>query len=219
MKLIYLTALLAVANAQLTANCNEEVHRAYFKCSQFVPPGRSPSEVVHILKSSGAHLSICFGDWPECDDLQNIGLSPAGAAPLTTYEIIYLFAHAQIHCHLLSYNQTSQNLIVKSNGQCLEAVPNQAPSFGFGIVETALCNLKSSMQQWTLDGDRVHTEVVSVSPCDDHKPYISNHTFTDCNSVTTNYVRIVPTHGKRVSEYYSGLYFNNPANNFNELFT
>ncbi|OQR86945.1 hypothetical protein THRCLA_22946 [Thraustotheca clavata] len=37
-------------------------------------------------------------------------------------------------------------------------------------------------------------------------------------TVTTNYVRIVSTRGKRISEYYSGLYFNDPANNFKELF-
>ncbi|OQR86946.1 hypothetical protein THRCLA_10506 [Thraustotheca clavata] len=272
MKLIYLTALLTIANAQYPGTCNNDVLNAFAKCSKFVAPGGVSPQAVSIIGSTPGHLSICYGDWPECNDLQNIGLSAAGDCTINiwkgswvnvrtfispcpnpmpprvvdkqfctaTKQILSEF-YTQLFTDVvhnndnekLSYNQTSQNIIAKSNGQCLEAVPNPAPSYGFGTVKTSPCDLKNENQKWAIDGNRVRAagyyclttdpfrrgSVVSVAACDYGNPTLSNQFFADCTTVTTNYVRIVSTRGKRISEYYSGLYFNDPANNFNELFT
>ncbi|OQR83318.1 hypothetical protein THRCLA_23164, partial [Thraustotheca clavata] len=119
-----------------------------------------------------------------------------------------------------------------SNGQCLQAVPNPPPDVNNGIVKTAPCDLKNEYQTWVIDGNHVRFgssclqidpfkrgSLVAIAKCDYGNPTLSNQFFADCNSVSTNYVRIVSTRGKRISEYYTGLYFNDPANNFNELFT
>ncbi|OQS01829.1 hypothetical protein THRCLA_05729 [Thraustotheca clavata] len=131
-----------------------------------------------------------------------------------------------------SYNRTSKTLIAKSNGQCLQAVPNQPPLTGYGTLKTAPCDSAIQWQKWNLDNYRVSNpysgaclktdpsqrgSVVAVEQCDSGNPVLSKQFFSDCT--TTNYVRIVTTRGKRVSEYYTGLYFNTPTNNFNELFT
>ncbi|OQR82980.1 hypothetical protein THRCLA_10998, partial [Thraustotheca clavata] len=132
------------------------------------------------------------------------------------------------------FNQTSQTIYVKSSGQCLEAVPN--PTGGYNGITTAPCDFVISWQKWKIDANRVsmldqffptclktdpfqHSALVTLGPCDGGSPLISNQFFADCSSVNEKYVYIVSTRGKRVSEYYTGLYFNTPANNFNELFT
>ncbi|OQS03041.1 hypothetical protein THRCLA_04643, partial [Thraustotheca clavata] len=100
------------------------------------------------------------------------------------------------------------------------------------MIKTAPCDLQNYNQKWSFEKNRIRSGAfclkadpfergssVFIDSCDYGNPYISSEFFADCSSVTTNYVRIVSTRGKRVSEYYSGLNFNDPANNFNELFT
>ncbi|OQR89812.1 hypothetical protein THRCLA_09566, partial [Thraustotheca clavata] len=271
MKNIYLTALLAAANAQTPGTCKQDVLDAFNKCAAFVAPGNITPAALGILQSTAGHLSICYGDWPECNDLQKLGLSPAGDCTINTWKgqwtnvktivspcqdpmpprlaekqfctankLILSEFYGQLYTDVIhnndnekfTYNQTAQTLTAKSNGQCLEVVPNPSPDYSFGTVKTSPCDLKNQYQKWAVDGNRVRSSGyclktdpfkrgsgVSAAPCDYGTPYISNEFFADCNSVTTNYVRIVSTRGKRISEYYSGLYFNDPANNFNELFT
>ncbi|OQR95442.1 hypothetical protein THRCLA_07867, partial [Thraustotheca clavata] len=246
--LTYLLAALVAVKAQTSGTCNQDVLNAFNKCGSFVAPGGMYSQAVGIIGSTPGHLSICYGDWPECNDLQKLGLSPAGDCTINTWKgqwtnvrtiispcpdplpprlvekqlctankLIVSEFYGQLYTDVVhnndnekfSYNQTSQNIIAKSNGQCLEAVPNK--DYGLGAVKTAPCDVKSVNQKWFFDGNRVridgyclktdpftHGSVVSMAVCDYGNPYISNEFFADCSSVTANYVRIVSTHGKRV---------------------
>ncbi|OQS01984.1 hypothetical protein THRCLA_05600 [Thraustotheca clavata] len=128
-----------------------------------------------------------------------------------------------------TYNETSHTLEIKSNGQCLDVGPNPPPESGYNTATTSPCDFTSEKQKWIIENNRVinpyskrclsadqkqQGSVVKVEPCDNG---LSNQFFADCT--TTNYVRIISTTtGKRISEFYGGIYFNQPADNFNELF-
>ncbi|OQR84609.1 hypothetical protein THRCLA_10810, partial [Thraustotheca clavata] len=271
MKLIYLNALLASVNAQTPGTCSQEVLDAYSKCAGYVAYGQVAPSAVAAIGSSTGHLSICYGDWPECNDLQLLGLSPAGDCTINTWKgqwtsvrtfisecpnplpprpapVNFCTAtkmalsefYSQLYTDVVRnnenekfvYNNASRTIVVKSNGQCLEGIPNLAPAYGIGGVKTAPCDAKNFNQRWTVDRNQIaigsyclstdpfkRGSAVTVEGCNYEIQHSSNQFFADCNTVTTNYVRIVSTRGKRISEYYSGLYFNDPANNFNELFT
>ncbi|EQC30926.1 hypothetical protein SDRG_11405 [Saprolegnia diclina VS20] len=148
-----------------------------------------------------------------------------------------LFRHSNNERFL--YNATAKSLMTKSNGQCLEAQPLPPhPYFAYGLLKTAPCDISKQMQQWTIENDRVFiAESTSlpaycleahsifqpgsdagVAPCDFGK--VTTTTMVDCATVKTTFVAIKTLKsGNRLSEYYSNLYVNAPANNFNELFT
>ncbi|OQR85899.1 hypothetical protein THRCLA_10614, partial [Thraustotheca clavata] len=271
MKIFYLTVLLAAVNAQTPGTCSQEVLDAYSKCAGYVAYGQVAPSAVAAIGSPVGHLSICYGDWPECNDLQRLGLSPAGDCTINTWKGAYTNVrtfitecpnplpprsppttfctatkmvlsefYSQLYTDVVRnnnnekfvYNSASKTIVVNSNGQCLEGIPVPAPAYGIGGVKTAPCDPKNFNQKWYVDNNQImigsyclstdpfkRGSAVSVEPCNYGKQYITNQFFADCTTVTTNYVRIVSTRGKRISEYYSGLYFNDPANNFNELFT
>ncbi|OQR81365.1 hypothetical protein THRCLA_11798 [Thraustotheca clavata] len=270
MKLLYLAAVLAATQADIPNACTGDVFTAYTRCAKFLVPG-SQVAPIYTLKSLEGHLAMCYGDWPECTDIQRLGVTPAADCnvfvPRNSYEnlktifrpcenpmppryvdkqlctanhLILSEYNGQLYTDVvrnndnekLVYNTTYQTITVKSNGQCLQAVANH----GYDGVATAPCDIKLPDQKWTLSNNRVqmaekatnaclqtdpfqHSALVTLGPCDKGSPLISKQFFTDCSSVTEKYVYIVSTRGKRVSEYYTGLYFNTPANNFNELFT
>ncbi|EQC30927.1 hypothetical protein SDRG_11406 [Saprolegnia diclina VS20] len=138
------------------------------------------------------------------------------------------------------YNPTDKTLMAKSNGECLEAQPFPPhPYLGYGALATAPCIPSKPMQQWTIQNDRVFIAEppshslpaycidahsifqpggnVGVGPCDFDK--VTTATVLDCNVAKTKYVALKTlTTGKRLSEFYSGLYANAPANNYNEIF-
>ncbi|OQS02910.1 hypothetical protein THRCLA_21289, partial [Thraustotheca clavata] len=131
------------------------------------------------------------------------------------------------------YNWTSKTIRAKSNGQCLQVVTDGKVS-GLGDVVTAPCDFSQDFQRWELQSGYVSSfhgifqlrtqdalkqgSLVSVGFASSTVDML-NHYFGYCSTFNNNYVRIVSTRGKRISEYYTGLYFNDPANNFNELFT
>ncbi|OQS03540.1 hypothetical protein THRCLA_04142 [Thraustotheca clavata] len=127
-----------------------------------------------------------------------------------------------------TYNPTTQTLSVASNTQCLEALPGATPT-----LITGPCDNNKATQKWTFANNRVINKgfdaclktdpnlpgsQATVAACDYSNSLNPGQFFADCTSIVPNYVYITSTRGKRVSEYYSGLYFNTPSNNTNELF-
>ncbi|OQS04230.1 hypothetical protein THRCLA_20936 [Thraustotheca clavata] len=121
------------------------------------------------------------------------------------------------------YNQTGLTLMSKSSGRCLVVAPTVT-------ITTEPCDYTQNKQKWLVQYNRVYTSqcLVASNPfghgveastkkCD--FTYDINQYFTDCANVPKNYVRIASTRGKRISEYYSNLYFDDPRDNFNELFS
>ncbi|OQS03539.1 hypothetical protein THRCLA_21140, partial [Thraustotheca clavata] len=127
-----------------------------------------------------------------------------------------------------TYNPTTQTISVASNNQCLEAVQGATPS-----LITAPCDNNKANQKWTLDNNRVANKgfnaclmtdpnlpgnKVTVGSCDYSTSLGSGQFFADCTTIFPYYVVITSSKGKRISEYNTGLYFNTPVNNTNELF-
>ncbi|OQS01828.1 hypothetical protein THRCLA_05727 [Thraustotheca clavata] len=105
-----------------------------------------------------------------------------------------------------TYNETSHTLQVKSNGQCVDVGSNPPPAAGYNTAVTSPKRCLSA-------DHKVKGSFVKVEPCNNGNPMLSNQFFADCT--TTRYIPIVsPTTGKRIS----GIYFDQPADNFNELF-
>ncbi|KDO26741.1 hypothetical protein SPRG_20539 [Saprolegnia parasitica CBS 223.65] len=136
------------------------------------------------------------------------------------------------------YNATAKTLMAKSNGQCLEvyAYPPH-PYLGYGSLSTLPCDASKALQQWSLENDRVYIakskylpaycmeshnafrpgSTAGVGPCDFSE--VAADTVVDCATVKDKYITIKTLKtGNRLSEYYTGLYANAPANNANELF-
>ncbi|OQS03462.1 hypothetical protein THRCLA_21161 [Thraustotheca clavata] len=126
---------------------------------------------------------------------------------------------------IVVYNHTGFTLMSKSSGRCLVI----APSFALGLLQQYNVDYTRQEQSRLIENNRVygaqclwsdnpfgHSVEVSTKKCD--FTYDLNQYFTDCANVPKNYVRIASTRGKRISEYYSNLYFDDPRDNFNELF-
>ncbi|OQR95700.1 hypothetical protein THRCLA_07641 [Thraustotheca clavata] len=123
-------------------------------------------------------------------------------------------------------NQTNGWIIAKSNGQCLEG---ELSSGSFNGVKTAPCDPNNAYQRWELSYNEIKSPAGFPIIIDTSNPgsvvvggYPSSSKFTsqiiDCNQLRPQRVRIVSSRGKRVSEYYSGLYFDDPRDNANEIF-
>ncbi|OQR93335.1 hypothetical protein THRCLA_22317, partial [Thraustotheca clavata] len=271
MKTLLLTAVLALAHAEEYDMCKGETLAAYNKCVAFASPGGNIG-AYEVLTSNVGILSICYGDWTACTDIQAITQTDTGYCyvPYGNTSIIMLknvfrpcpnplpprvldkqFCTAnklilsEFYGNLFTdavrsnnnekfqYNQTAQTIAVKSNNQCLEVYPNPEPNYGFGSVKTAPCDFNKPSQKWVLDNGRLSNSnykycletnpfkrgsPVTVVPCGNGNPLYSNKFFTECSSITRDFVRIVSSRGKRISEFFSGLYFDTPRDNFNELF-
>ncbi|EQC30933.1 hypothetical protein SDRG_11411 [Saprolegnia diclina VS20] len=274
---LIVAALVASAAAQFTpGTCNKELTDAAFACAKLFPSASgSPAESFNKIASPDGHLRICYGDAPECNDLQRLALTPAGdctvqvwkggyvnlktiispcPSPLpprvqekrlcTATGLIVSEFYGRIYTDIVRHNDNEiflynviiKTLVAKSNGQCLEAVPGPPhPYLGDGGVMTVPCRPSEPLQQWTFQDQRVAATTAgmasfclntnpflrgsgaNVAPC--NVGQLSTTTFVDCASLTTSYITIKTLKsGNRLSEYYTSLYANAPANNYNELF-
>ncbi|KDO26742.1 hypothetical protein SPRG_20540 [Saprolegnia parasitica CBS 223.65] len=275
---LLLAALLASAAAQFTpGTCNKELSDAAFACAKLFPsPSGSPADSFNQIASPDGHLRICYGDVPECNDLQRLALTPAGDCTVLVWKggyvnlktvispcpnplpprlqekrlctatgLIASEFYGRIYTDIVRnnanevflYNVTAKTLVAKSNGQCLVAVPGPPhPYLGYGGVMTVPCQPSAPLQQWTIQDQRVAATTAGMASfCLDTNPFqrgsgasvgpcnmgaLSTTTFVECASLTTSYITIKTlTTGHRLSEYYTSLYANAPADNFNELFT
>ncbi|EQC30924.1 hypothetical protein SDRG_11403 [Saprolegnia diclina VS20] len=277
LRLVRFAAVLASAVAQFPpGTCNKELTDATYACAK-VFPGPTGWILESLLKMSATagHLSICFGDHPECNDLQRLVFTPAGDCTVQVYKANYVNLRTIVtpcpnplpprlqekqlctasgliaseyygnvytdvvrsnNNEVFVYNVTGKTLMAKSNGQCLEAVPNMPqPNYGYGTVRTAACDATKELQQWIIADSRIYASqfgsltfclstdqfqrgaMASVGPC--NLEQLSSTSFVDCTTTKPKYVRLTSARGNRLSEYYSNLYVNAPANNFNELFT
>ncbi|EQC30922.1 hypothetical protein SDRG_11401 [Saprolegnia diclina VS20] len=266
MKCIYLVPLLA-ASSHAFVDCSKEVLTAVYKCADSLEPHDDHYvNTVPRIGSPGIHNAICYGDYPQCNDLQqllgnpaancdvslakgyyvNIGrdlLSPcANPMPPRTKDVelctgtgltlsefsskLYTDVHVGNENEHFVYNNTDRTLRAKSNGQCVEAIMTPWP----GAVHTVPCNGNAEMQQWTIEKERVSAlrgglclkaeparrgAVVGLTSCNFGET--SPAYFVECAAAKPKYVTVT-SQGKRLSEYYTNLYANAPANNFNELF-
>ncbi|OQS07851.1 hypothetical protein THRCLA_00153 [Thraustotheca clavata] len=264
-KLIGFTAVLSGVLALDT--CSFDISGAYFNCLYSHGPAIVGS-VFDDVKSYLGHVSICYGAWPQCAEIQKIAITSAGnclvqgdsgVVPLNTlfspcenplppylfdtqfytangyilseyYGALYTDVVRNNPNEHFTYNLTSQTLVSKSNGQCVEAVPTS--SYSAGTLRTSPCDYQNDNQRWIyrdlakrvclLKYDLcIKTENIlkQSSPVRiDNYPDI-NTLFTNGTTAKSDYFRIVSPSGKRISEFYTGLYYDDAKNNLNEIFT
>ncbi|OQR98914.1 hypothetical protein THRCLA_06641 [Thraustotheca clavata] len=265
-KLIGFTAVLSGVLAQ--ESCSSEISGAYSDCLY----SHGPSIVGTIfddVQSYLGHVSICYGVWPKCAEIQKIAVSSSGNClvegdgkmvalntlftpcedPLPPYLFDtqlytangYILSeyYGALYTDIVrdypnehfTYNITSQTLLSKSNGQCIEAVPNSiySPANG-GTLKTSPCDYQNDNQRWIYRAKRlclvnfkfcIKTEnlLKQSSPVRIDNYLDINSVFTNGTTAKSEYFRIVSPSGKRISEFYTGLYYDDAKNNLNEIFT
>ncbi|OQS02766.1 hypothetical protein THRCLA_04886 [Thraustotheca clavata] len=261
----YLLVLAGVVLVQAGSQfpiCSLDITHKYFKCRDSIPLESSYSIVVPgpTLSLTSTHLSICYGDYPQCKEIHDIAITEAGKCYIEVWRsmtanlndefrpcenplpprlvekqfctdngLILSEFYGQLYADIVrnnvnehfTYNQTGGVIIAKSNGQCLEGVPNFYGGDATGI-KTAPCDLNNIYQRW----DVMNNEIVNPSraglqagsPGSLIAVKYPITKFRDCNGGLPIKVHIVSIRGKRISEYYSGLYFDEPRDNTNEVF-
>ncbi|OQS01827.1 hypothetical protein THRCLA_21599, partial [Thraustotheca clavata] len=210
MKLLYLATVFAAAQAQVPTNlCTGDILTAYNKCATFLVPG-GQTAATYFMGTNEGHFSMCYGDWPECTDIQRLGVTPAADCyvkiPRVAYDnlktifrpcenpmppryvdkqlctanhLILSEYNGQLYTDVvrnndnekLVYNTTYQTITVKSNGQCLQAVPNPNPPYGYNAMATVPCDIKLPDQKWTLSNNRVQMAEKATNACLQTDPF------------------------------------------------
>ncbi|OQS02257.1 hypothetical protein THRCLA_05350 [Thraustotheca clavata] len=125
------------------------------------------------------------------------------------------------------YDEGSQTILAKSNGQCLDVYKDNNEY----KLHTYACDSNNANQKWKYANHKlqhathpvcIQTDMnnpgaaVGVAACTSVSE--TNQWFDACDKVPTNYIQLKSSKGKHLLEYNGGLYVNSGGHDFNDLF-